>query len=58
MEGVATSLWFVLSLRSFRDVVRQHHGYAYVGAVGVDAHQLVAGERTHLDLLAVEGVGG
>ena len=26
--------------------------------MGVDAHQLVAGERTHLDLLTVEGVGG
>ena len=39
------------------DEVGQHHGNAHVGAVGVDAHQLVAGEGAHLDLLAVQGVG-
>ena len=31
------------------DEVGQHHGNAHVGAVGVDAHQLVAGEGAHLD---------
>ena len=40
------------------DEVGQHHGHAHVSAVGVDAHQLLAGEGAHLGLCAVQGVGG
>ena len=40
------------------DVVSQHHGNTDIGAVGVDADQLVTGEGSHLHLLTIQGVGG